>query len=172
MPTALFILNAVEVDVEVQIRLCKAARCQQQTYVLCDPTCIIFDPACEVPFPQHIGDGICNDWGSHNTAECGWDGGDCSLYDSLIDCQVEFPSQIVRRQWNTAGTTHPESEPARPSYVARDAMNAERPRERRVAGHHFMFWQFNVQHETAEPDRADIYQSTTCTTCTSIYRYM
>ena len=51
-------------------------------------------PACEVPFPQHIGDGICNDWGSYNTAECGWDGGDCSLYDSLIDCQVEYPSQI------------------------------------------------------------------------------
>ena len=41
--------------------------------------------------PVWIGNGYCN--GQVNTAECGWDGGDC-LVDGNPDCHVEYPFKI------------------------------------------------------------------------------
>ena len=42
--------------------------------------CVAFNqkyPACDVDFPQKVGDGVCNG-ASYNTEACGHDGGDCS----------------------------------------------------------------------------------------------
>ena len=41
---------------------------------------------------RHIGDGWCHGE-EHNTAECGWDGGDC-LVDGYTDCHVDDPADI------------------------------------------------------------------------------
>ena len=44
-------------------------------------------PECHVFHPKWIGDGACNR-GNYNTAECGWDGGDCLKVD-WPDCHAE-----------------------------------------------------------------------------------
>ena len=38
-------------------------------------------PDCNVDVPSWIGNGLC-DGGAYNTAQCGWDGGDCD--ESLV----------------------------------------------------------------------------------------
>lgn len=40
-------------------------------------------PNCEVRAPAWIGDGSC-DGGDYNTAECGWDGGDCDALNAVL----------------------------------------------------------------------------------------
>jgi len=48
-------------------------------------------PDCHVDMPYKVGDGRCD--GKYNTAECGWDGGDC-LIDGYPDCHVKYPRLI------------------------------------------------------------------------------
>jgi hypothetical protein len=67
------------------------------------PNCDIVDyPSCTVPFPTSIGNGFC-DGEPYNTAECGYDGGDCCppgffgfpICDVFLpNCTVEYPSYI------------------------------------------------------------------------------
>ena len=42
---------------------------------------------------QYLGNGRC-DFGKYNTLECGWDGGDCEVYNNRINCTVDNPSWI------------------------------------------------------------------------------
>ena len=44
--------------------------------------------------PRSIGDGSCDDRGDHNAAECGWDGGDCEIYNSLPNWRVDAAWRI------------------------------------------------------------------------------
>ena len=50
-------------------------------------------PKCNIAYPSFIGDGYC-DGRDYNTAECGWDGGDCNLYNSYPYCHVDWPHQL------------------------------------------------------------------------------
>ncbi len=49
---------------------------------------------CAVEYPDNIGNGYCTDFPPYNTAECGFDGGDCDLYNGLTDCHVDNPTNI------------------------------------------------------------------------------
>jgi|AntRauTorckE5430_2_1112549.scaffolds.fasta_scaffold23765_1 hypothetical protein len=57
-------------------------------------------PNCNVQLPYHIGDGICHggtqfNGGDYNTAECGFDGGDCEEFNAKYpNCNVANPSWI------------------------------------------------------------------------------
>ena len=50
-------------------------------------------PNCTVRSPDMIGDGRC-DGGDYNTAECGFDGGDCDLFNSFPNCTAAIPFWI------------------------------------------------------------------------------
>eukprot|EP00979_Chaetoceros_neogracilis_P015686 scaffold6385_cov207-Chaetoceros_neogracile.AAC.2 len=49
-------------------------------------------PNCNADFPRYIGNGDC-DVGVYDTAECGFDGGDC-VVPNYPDCRVDRPSNI------------------------------------------------------------------------------
>ena len=51
-------------------------------------------PNCVVERPSNVGDGYCDDYSNYNTEECGWDGGDCNIFNSLTDCVVEYADEI------------------------------------------------------------------------------
>jgi len=59
------------------------------------PTAVPTDVECDYYIRQSVqfGDGKC-DGGLYNTEECGWDGGDCDLYNSLVDCTVDYPELL------------------------------------------------------------------------------
>jgi hypothetical protein len=46
-----------------------------------------------VEYPNLIGDGNCDNVAPYNTAECGWDGGDC-LHPDYPDCKGVYPGNI------------------------------------------------------------------------------
>ena len=50
-------------------------------------------PNCEVEDPSWIGDEYC-DGGEYNTEECGFDGGDCDIYNQYPNCIVGDPGFI------------------------------------------------------------------------------
>ncbi len=50
-------------------------------------------PNCHVEHPYLINDGHCHDYEPYNTAECGYDGGDC-LVDGYPNCHVGVPDWI------------------------------------------------------------------------------
>ena len=46
-------------------------------------------PDCVVEHIQNLGDGLCDRHDSYNSAECGWDGGDCcgvTCVDGTFEC--------------------------------------------------------------------------------------
>jgi hypothetical protein len=45
---------------------------------------------CNVQDPWLIGNGRCNNYDPHNTAECGFDGGDCDFFNKYPNCNMEF----------------------------------------------------------------------------------
>ena len=45
-------------------------------------------PDCLADDPSYLGDGWCENYEPYNTAECGWDGGDC-VVDGYPDCHVD-----------------------------------------------------------------------------------
>ncbi len=47
---------------------------------------------CFVPSPYLLGDGICQNYGNYNTANCGFDNGDCTDFNRIYpECQVDHP---------------------------------------------------------------------------------
>ena len=40
-----------------------------------------------VPEPKFVGDGLCDNYEPYNTAQCGWDGGDCEKFP--VNCDIE-----------------------------------------------------------------------------------
>lgn len=67
----------------------------RQNHILAFGATIEDYPNCHVDHPEEIGDGNCDGfppW-QHNTAECGWDGGDC-VVDKFPECHVEYPDWI------------------------------------------------------------------------------
>lgn len=54
--------------------------CGMNDYECLDPAVTQPPPvstACSVGYPESLGDGACDNYGNYNTAECGWDLGDC-----------------------------------------------------------------------------------------------
>eukprot|EP00979_Chaetoceros_neogracilis_P009524 scaffold2166_cov144-Chaetoceros_neogracile.AAC.2 len=50
-------------------------------------------PNCNVQYPGWIGDGKCQKFGNYNTAECGFDGGDCDTFNKYPNC-IAYPSRL------------------------------------------------------------------------------
>lgn len=66
-----------------------------QNHILASGATVEDYPSCHVDHPEEIGDGNCDGfppW-QHNTAECGWDGGDC-VVDKFPECHVAYPDWI------------------------------------------------------------------------------
>lgn len=60
-----------------------------------DRSCASFNatyPGCIVDDPEWVGNGFCQY--QFNTAECGWDGGDCDEFNKYPACHVDHPSLI------------------------------------------------------------------------------
>lgn len=52
-------------------------------------------PNCIVSNPNYIGDGVCHNFASYNTKECGFDGEDCIDFNSRYpDCTADFASFV------------------------------------------------------------------------------
>ena len=50
---------------------------------------------CAVPNPLLLGDGICHNYGKHNTAGCTFDGGDCIKFNQdYTKCKAPFPDLL------------------------------------------------------------------------------
>lgn len=95
-------------------------------------------PHCNAPRLTEIGNQICNDTPLYNTAECGWDGGDCpepAVVKGYINCAVSYPDKIgdgVCHDWHPYNTEEC-------GYDGMDCVNKE------VEGYPFCF--------VANPDR-------------------
>jgi hypothetical protein len=50
-------------------------------------------PNCNVDYPSWIGNGYC-EGGDYNTAECGFDGGDCDYFNNYPNCNAQPPWRI------------------------------------------------------------------------------
>jgi hypothetical protein len=59
---------------EDNVFLCPTSKAE---YVCRDPAHNGLPSTCTVPNPEWIGDGFCDAYGQHNTADCNFDGGDC-----------------------------------------------------------------------------------------------
>jgi hypothetical protein len=72
-------------------------QCKDRNYARKVPDECLLD----VPFPEWVGDGICDTWGYYNAPRCNYDGGDCcedtcihgpcNTFKCVAACPFEYP---------------------------------------------------------------------------------